>query len=99
MENGAESILNCNSIKLANLPDFSEVEKLHKETAPSSAAYELIHGHCVVISTISWQIAHHCNMLLSSENHAPQMSDTLRKRAELAKNCLQELVGDSYAIL
>lgn len=99
MENGAESILNCNSIKLANLPDFGEVEKLHSATAPSSAAYELIHGHCVVISTIAWQIAHHCNMLLSAENRAAQMSETLRKRAEIAKNCLQELVGDSYAIL
>ena len=37
---------------LSDIPDFSEVERLHREIAPSKAAYDLIHGHCVVIATI-----------------------------------------------
>ena len=39
-------------IMLADLPDFNRIEKLHRATAPSEAAYNLIHCHCVVIATI-----------------------------------------------
>lgn len=49
---------------LSDIPDFSEVERLHSEIAPSKAAYDLIHGHCVVIATIAWQIAMNQNKLL-----------------------------------
>lgn len=52
-------------IMLADLPDFNRIEKLHRATAPSEAAYNLIHCHCVVIATISWMIARHQNQLLA----------------------------------
>ena len=95
MENGAENLDKCNSVKLANLPDFSEVEKLHLITAPSSSAYDLIHGHCAIIATISWQIAHHCNMLLDSKS----VNSALANRADLAQACLKKLIGDKYCDL
>lgn len=50
---------------LADLPDFNRIEKLHCTTAPSEAAYNLIHCHCVVIATISWMLARHQNQLLA----------------------------------
>lgn len=50
---------------LADLPDFNRIEKLHRTTAPSEAAYNLIHCHCVVIATISWMLARHQNQLLA----------------------------------
>lgn len=50
---------------LADLPDFNRIEKLHRATAPSEAAYNLIHCHCVVIATISWMIARRQNQLLA----------------------------------
>lgn len=50
---------------LADLPDFNRIEKLHRATAPSEAAYNLIHCHCVVIATISWMLARHQNQLLA----------------------------------
>ncbi|RFT38198.1 phosphohydrolase, partial [Gardnerella vaginalis] len=40
-------------------------EKLHRATAPSEAAYNLIHCHCVVIATISWMLARRQNQLLA----------------------------------
>lgn len=99
MAEGAEKIFKRDAAKLANLPTFSQAEELHRATAPSKPAYDLIHGHCVVIATISWQIAHHCNMLLDAENGALQMNDAFRNRAELAQSCMKELIGGAYAAL
>lgn len=83
-----------NDVRIVNLPDFSEVEHLHCEISPSSAAYNLIHSHCVVIATISWQLAHHQNVLLAAKTDVP-ISDVLRKRASLAKDGMINLIGDN----
>ena len=99
MNKGAEKIFKHDAAKLADLPDFNRVEELHRATAPSKSAYDLIRGHCVVIATISWQIAHHCNILLASKNDARQMNDAFRNRAELAQACIKELIGDAYDTL
>ena len=98
MAEGAEKIFKRDA-KLANLPTFSQAEELHRDTAPSKPAYDLIHGHCVVIATISWQIAHHCNMLLGAENSVCEMNGALAERAELAQSCMKELIGDAYDAL
>lgn len=97
--NESLSLTHCDARKLADIPDFEQVEQLHRDTAPSRAAYDVIHGHCAVIATISWQIAHHCNMLLSAKSCANPMGAALRERAQLAQKCMSELIGDAYLTL
>lgn len=52
-------------IDLTDIPDFARVESLHQAIAPSKAAYDLIHLHCLVVATIAWQIARNQNQLLA----------------------------------
>lgn len=96
MRNNSEETLQCDAVKNADLPDFSQVEQLHRTTAPSESAYNLIHGHCVVIATISWQIAHHCNMLLEFKT---KCSSSILERSKLAQSCIKKLIGDNYSDL
>lgn len=99
MLNSTEQLSQCNVRQLANLPDFEQVEHLHRTTAPSIPAYNLIHGHCVVIATISWQLAHHCNMLLKAQcaasSAASPMSQVLQEHAKQAQACMRELIGNN----
>lgn len=89
----------CDAVKIADLPDFSQVEQLHRTTAPSESAYNLIHCHCVVIAAISWQIARNCNMLRAKNPNSKPMSAQLRSRAKIAEECIKSLIGDAYCDL
>lgn len=82
----------ANLISLDRVPDFAKVEQLHRNIAPSQAAYELIHGHCVVVATISWQIAHHQNVLLTQLRHE-MLPNELAERAQLASFGMQRMIG------
>lgn len=45
------------------IPTLEQVDELHRKIAPSEAAYELIHTHCVIVATIARQLAHRRNAL------------------------------------
>lgn len=38
------------------LPGVEEIDRLHRRLAPSAAAYELVHTHCVIVAELSRQI-------------------------------------------
>lgn len=98
MFENAKKLPKSNFKPLATLPDFNKVEQFHRETAPSLVAYNLIHSHCVVIATISWQLARHANMLLASSRNE-KISGAVLERAELAESCIRELIENEYSNL
>ena len=47
------------------IPTLEQIDALHHKYAPSQAAYDLIHTHCVVVATIARELAGHQNMLFA----------------------------------
>lgn len=45
------------------VPDFSQIEQLHRKAAPSQAAYDLIYTHCRIIADITRRLASRQNAL------------------------------------
>ena len=45
------------------IPTLAQVDELHKKIAQSQAAYDLIHGHCVVVADIARRMARRQNAL------------------------------------
>ena len=45
------------------IPTLAQVDELHRNIAPSQAAYDLIHTHCVIVATIAREIVRHQNAL------------------------------------
>lgn len=49
------------------IPTLDQIDELHKKIAPSQAAYDLVHTHCVVVATIARQLARHQNALFTNK--------------------------------
>ena len=47
------------------IPTLDQIDELHKKIAPSQAAYDLVHTHCVVVATIARQLARHQKALFT----------------------------------
>jgi uncharacterized protein len=47
------------------VPTLAQADELHQRLAPSRAAYDLIHTHCVVIATITRQLVRRQNALFT----------------------------------
>ena len=45
------------------IPTLEQIDELHRKIAPSKAAYELVHTHCVIVATIGCQIVRRQNAL------------------------------------
>ena len=52
------------------IPTLDQIDELHKKIAPSQAAYDLVHTHCVVVATIARQLARHQNALFTNKRNA-----------------------------
>ena len=48
------------------IPTLDQIDELHQKIAPSQAAYDLVHMHCVVVATIARQLARHQNALFTN---------------------------------
>lgn len=67
------------------IPTFEQIEELHRKSASSQEAFDLIHTHCVVVATIAQQLVRHQNELYrlahspesqSGEDMSPAQSDS-----------------------
>ncbi|KFF31373.1 HD superfamily hydrolase [Bifidobacterium bombi DSM 19703] len=63
--------------RVSYVPTLAQADELHRLIAPSSAAYDLIHTHCVIVATITRQLVRHQNALficsgLAQEARTPQ---------------------------
>ena len=47
------------------IPTLDQIDELHRRIAPSQAAYDLVHTHCVIVATIARELAHHQNALFA----------------------------------
>ena len=47
------------------IPTLAQVDELHRKIAQSQAAYDLIHGHCVVVADIARRMARRQNALFT----------------------------------
>ena len=47
------------------IPSLEQIDELHRKIAPSEAAYELIHTHCVIVATIACQLVRRQNALFT----------------------------------
>jgi uncharacterized protein len=45
------------------IPSLGQIDELHRKIAPSEAAYELVHTHCVIVATIACRIVRRQNAL------------------------------------
>lgn len=45
------------------IPTLAQIEQLHRDIAPSDAAYDLIHQHCVIVADIARRLARRQNAL------------------------------------
>lgn len=45
------------------IPTLEQIDALHRKVAPSQAAYDLIHTHCVIVADITRRLAHRQNAL------------------------------------
>ena len=61
------------------IPTLAQVDELHRKIAQSQAAYDLIHGHCVVVADIARRMARRQNALFTRRCTLPD--DAPEKRA------------------
>lgn len=63
------------------IPTLEQVDELHHRIAPSDAAYDLIHRHCVIVARIARALARRQNALFTRRCSLPtgtmQMEDAL----------------------
>ncbi|NEG88771.1 HD domain-containing protein [Bifidobacterium aerophilum] len=60
------------------IPTLDQIDELHRRIAPSEAAYDLIHTHCVIVAQIACQLARRQNALFMRRctlpSDAPELS-------------------------
>ena len=54
------------------VPTLEQVDELHRKIAPSQAAYDLVHTHCVIVATIACQLVRRRNALFMRRCTLPQ---------------------------
>lgn len=59
------------------IPTLEQIDELHKKIAPSQAAYDLVHTHCVIVATIGCQIVRRQNALFTRRCTLPAGGESL----------------------
>lgn len=54
------------------IPTLEQIDELHRKIAPSKAAYELVHTHCVIVAAIGCQIVRRQNALFTRRCTLPK---------------------------
>ena len=62
------------------IPTLEQVDELHHRIAPSDAAYDLIHRHCVIVARIARALARRQNALFTRRCTLPQDAAELAGR-------------------
>ena len=66
------------------IPTLEQVDELHHRIAPSDAAYNLIHRHCVIVARIARALARRQNALFTRRCTLPQDAAELAGRGGAA---------------
>ena len=80
------------------IPTLAQVDELHRKIAQSQAAYDLIHGHCVVVADIARRMACRQNALFTRRCTLPD--DAPEKVGDFGLRLTQDGNGDeSFGML
>lgn len=74
------------------IPTLEQIDELHRKIAPSKAAYELVHTHCVIVATIGCQIVRRQNALFTRRCTLPKDA-----RRDLSVDWVHVRLGDISA--
>ena len=85
------------------IPTMEQIDELHRKIAPSQAAYDLIHTHCVIVADIARRLARRRNALFMRRctlpADAPERTGHypgLPERASAAPHVVMSESPDSY---
>ncbi|WEV46922.1 HD domain-containing protein [Bifidobacterium sp. ESL0690] len=76
------------------IPTLAQADELHHKIAPSQAAYDLIHTHCVIIATITRQLVRRQNALFVRRCTLPKDAPELTGKYGDAGSSVK---GDTHA--
>ena len=80
------------------IPTLAQVDELHRKIAQSQAAYDLIHGHCVVVADIARRMARRQNALFTRRCTLPD--DAPEKAGDFGLRLTQDGNGsESFGML
>lgn len=74
------------------IPTLAQVDELHRKIAQSQAAYDLIHGHCVVVADIARRMARRQNALFTRRCTLP--TDAPEKTGDFGLELTKDNTGE-----
>ena len=74
MTNESNETTESNKPTTGYIPTLAQVDELHRKIAQSQAAYDLIHGHCVVVADIARRMARRQNALFRTATTRASLS-------------------------
>lgn len=81
-----------NEMVTGYIPTLEQVDELHRKIAQSQAAYDLIHGHCVVVADIARRMARRQNALFTRRCTLPM--DAPEKTGDFGLKLTQDSNGE-----
>ncbi|WP_125982152.1 HD domain-containing protein [Bifidobacterium goeldii] len=75
------------------IPTLDQIDELHHKIAPSQAAYDLVHTHCVIVATIARQLARRQNALFTNRCKLGDTADDTATLPDAVRASAQEVTG------
>lgn len=92
MTNESNETTESNKPTTDYIPTLAQVDELHRKIAQSQAAYDLIHGHCVVVADIARRMARRQNALFTRRCTLP--TDAPEKTGDFGLELTKDNTGE-----
>ena len=92
MTNESNETTESNKPTTGYIPTLAQVDELHRKIAQSQAAYDLIHGHCVVVADIARRMARRQNALFTRRCTLP--TDAPEKTGDFGLELTKDNTGE-----
>ena len=92
MTNESNETTESNKPTTGYIPTLAQVDELHRKIAQSQAAYDLIHGHCVVVADIARRMARRQNALFTRRCTLP--TDAHEKTGDFGLELTKDNTGE-----
>ena len=92
MTNESNETTESNKPTTGYIPTLAQVDELHRKIAQSQAAYDLIHGHCVVVADIARRMARRQNALFTRRCILP--TDAPEKTGDFGLELTKDNTGE-----
>lgn len=92
MTNESNETTESNKPTTGYIPTLAQVDELHRKIAQSQAAYDLIHGHCVVVADIARRMARRQNALFTRRCTLP--TDAPEKTGDFGLELAKDNTGE-----